>query len=1326
MQKTISNWATRDVEFCNVSLREISVFEEVLITLKKMETLTESIGTTLEEASLQISEYPLLQLTEDQASRIRDKSDTCQSICISLVVRAELACNIFALTQADSDLKLVNLLQDQTSPTQNYTEAVSLLESTRQAREAITQRNAEDEENAPKFATNTIVSVDSPTLERARQTNPNPGRLEYEKQCLVEQKKRTQRLGYHGISEAISTVLEIDPLIVEFEENSTQAERLSIYNSVENPNLDLSRINFNRLTDHQEGLTQRSKQLEQLGFQTHLSEILIIITLMDEAKSMFFSIQRFINQHGLMSKLMMGVHDLLNPLRMLSSSFQREILTIGHEKSLIQNQNGLVYRCEIPIFWNPSIDIEEAQKIGSVSWEHRINNSLCSSVQVHLEFVDTSEAPDWKSTVLDEIQDKVKELTLQYRNSSHNYIELEIAINNIVEYVSMLNPNDQFYKDIASKLPQVMRQNMSKVFLQNLNLEEGTPSLQDIIRHCGPITINTEEVSAETEIPNSIIFNLQALKIEDILSKWIEIQNVTFRTYKKVRKRLRIIQNLLVSTIGKQPLLKYVELMDLVREIDEQTPDEDQAPPVPNWTNANVGRCLWINPRRTSRKLNIPQERLAGINQVSEYLETQNLRLFGTPSDGDCWFHAFLASYEISNELTLPELDAAENKIQFLRDKIASDRSISQQRAVEIEEQGEWIDSQEGSILARELNVPIRIITLNQDGGNIGIADMLTRIAPEFNLEDGEYGEPADHRLSTQDWNTIEEELRPRNYLIIVDLIGHFVYASDRQAFLTTAPPNPNLNDQISLTRQILTNRDTLRPDSPQLEALLDGANNLCFPTIMSHIDFYALDADTKNYILERVTANPSILLTQPSLTFYSSSTHIQESSTKDTLTTERKLRLMISSKAKEVQRRCVRDLTRITERTTAGKEGNDRQYLSTRMDEIIRTDNPFILNIILTLYERFLEDSIDFPTNEMVVPRWYYKAAEYGSPNAMWVLRKFYNDRTHVNARQNLADQNNPNNPIIYTLCVNAGKKLSPWGNVPISIPDIRRTIQEIIKHDNFSHDYVGTTVKGNESAIAALMRRGFKEYPEQAKIILRELLHDPLFSQYVTLEDMVSDYYQRTEIDYPKHILDWVIIKDDTESLIAILDHFESDQTELLEYSQWKSIQVCALNCFKSLKDRYPNRSRQHFEQSRTSRFRILPPQVRTCQNECKLQIPITKKQLQIDFKLTNQLRYKPPQVNDKTLATEIFKGLKRVGLVNQSGHVKNKLFNTQQKNSEKLLTNFQIASILELDLREKISNFTQKITNNGFESSINYSLEMVKCLRSRSGYQTIIGHA
>jgi len=174
---------------------------------------------------------------------------------------------------------------------------------------------------------------------------------------------------------------------------------------------------------------------------------------------------------------------------------------------------------------------------------------------------------------------------------------------------------------------------------------------------------------------------------------------------------------------------------------------------------AQCAEYLWLSPETL-----ISDDTLQGVHAVAAYLKTHDLVLQGVKADGNCYCRAFLGSYATLRKRRIPCLDREENKVACLRGFIAARHLASGRtsRVEEIKRNGEWMTSAEGDLLANALSIHIRTITVNKDKSGHGMIDMLAH---------------PDKTKDPQVWDTIHESERPEEYILIVDLGGHFVFA---------------------------------------------------------------------------------------------------------------------------------------------------------------------------------------------------------------------------------------------------------------------------------------------------------------------------------------------------------------------------------------------------------------------------------------------------------------------------------------------------------------------------------------------------------------------
>ena len=162
------------------------------------------------------------------------------------------------------------------------------------------------------------------------------------------------------------------------------------------------------------------------------------------------------------------------------------------------------------------------------------------------------------------------------------------------------------------------------------------------------------------------------------------------------------------------------------------------------YSKNDIARLLWLDPATL-----ISDGMEQKVNLASSHLKKHGYELQGVLADGNCFCNAFLESYRTLSR-KIPLLDAAPDQLFFLRAHIASNvERTNVTRAQEIQRNGEWISaSDEGDLLAKALQIPIRIITVNKDQEGCGISDMLT--FPEVNKPQ-------------QEWLTVDEGKSPKS-----------------------------------------------------------------------------------------------------------------------------------------------------------------------------------------------------------------------------------------------------------------------------------------------------------------------------------------------------------------------------------------------------------------------------------------------------------------------------------------------------------------------------------------------------------------------------------
>ncbi|WP_075882663.1 F-box protein [Candidatus Protochlamydia sp. W-9] len=202
------------------------------------------------------------------------------------------------------------------------------------------------------------------------------------------------------------------------------------------------------------------------------------------------------------------------------------------------------------------------------------------------------------------------------------------------------------------------------------------------------------------------------------------------------------------------------------------------------WKLAEIAKELWLD----SEAL-LPEDMIDKVNRVDVHLQIEGFKLCGVKADGDCFMNAFLESLKTLS-IKIEHLDQQGNKIAYLRNVISEEyvktsaRGLPNERAEEIKKRAEeikkdrkWIAaSGEGDLLAKVLNIPIRIVTVSKDRWGCGINDML--VFPN-----------AGH--SNQVWESLSSEEKPQAYVLIINLQRHFIYA--KKQLKTNIPPLLNM-----------------------------------------------------------------------------------------------------------------------------------------------------------------------------------------------------------------------------------------------------------------------------------------------------------------------------------------------------------------------------------------------------------------------------------------------------------------------------------------------------------------------------------------------------
>lgn len=196
-------------------------------------------------------------------------------------------------------------------------------------------------------------------------------------------------------------------------------------------------------------------------------------------------------------------------------------------------------------------------------------------------------------------------------------------------------------------------------------------------------------------------------------------------------------------------------LLQNIKSRPSSTPPELKKESVPKpslaYPAGRIAKELWLND-------NIPfsEGTVQRVNLAADYLQKLGFDLVGAVADGNCLFDAYEKGHELLTR-KIPILNFQEDKIQYLRDLLSNSYEKNPDRADEIKKNGVHVTANEAERLVNVLDKPIRFITPIEGGD---ISDLLARKGKE-----------------TQDWDTLEEKPKMGDYIVIVDLGGHFITA---------------------------------------------------------------------------------------------------------------------------------------------------------------------------------------------------------------------------------------------------------------------------------------------------------------------------------------------------------------------------------------------------------------------------------------------------------------------------------------------------------------------------------------------------------------------
>lgn len=196
------------------------------------------------------------------------------------------------------------------------------------------------------------------------------------------------------------------------------------------------------------------------------------------------------------------------------------------------------------------------------------------------------------------------------------------------------------------------------------------------------------------------------------------------------------------------------------------------------WDGKAIASVLWKDPETL-----ISNDMIRKVNIAEKHIRKQNFELGGVKADGNCFFGAFLGSYLTINK-KIPLLDEQPDKISYLRAHLSDlCRFKNPERADEIKKDTVWINMGEGELLAPGLDVAIRIVTINGESSGYGISDMLSF---------------PNKKEDPQEWNEIPTDKKPNDFIFIIDLGGHFIFAEKPSLPLNKSPKNFNTTRSIA------------------------------------------------------------------------------------------------------------------------------------------------------------------------------------------------------------------------------------------------------------------------------------------------------------------------------------------------------------------------------------------------------------------------------------------------------------------------------------------------------------------------------------------------